>query len=129
VPKKKPDPRETPSPLDTPLGRIELLLEDMRSQNRATVEAMLAAQRETNERIGELDSRLSGRIDSLALAVRGNSKDIRKNSEDIRKNSEDIRKNSEDIQRVEQKLDRKADAESVRDLAARVARLEQARPR
>jgi len=118
--KKKLGARDTLSPLDTPLGRIELLLEDVRSQNSATLEAMLAAQRTTNERISELDRRLSERIDLLALAVRGNSRDIRKNSEDIRKNSEDI-------QRVEQKLDRKADADGVRDLATRVVRLEQTR--
>ena len=133
MPKKKPDSRDALSPLDTPLGRIELLLEDMRSQNGATLEAVLAARRETNERFSELDGRLSGRIDILALAVRANSEASRrveqKLGEDIRKNGEDIRKNGEAIQRVELKLDRKVDAESVRDLSARVVRLERARAR
>ncbi|MEW5847210.1 MAG: hypothetical protein AB2A00_00300 [Myxococcota bacterium] len=77
--------------------------------------------------------------------IRKNSEEIRKNSEDIRKNSEDIRKNSEDIRQMREELrghsdeirvlqqevrdqgdriDRKADAQRVDDLAQRVTELE-----
>jgi hypothetical protein len=109
--------------------RIELLLEDMRSQNAATLEAVIATRHELGERIAELDRSLSSRIGVLEVAVRINSEDIRQNSKDIRQNTVDIRQNtvdirrcSDNIQRVEVKLDTKADASALVDLESRVSR-------
>ena len=74
-----------------------VLIEEMRAQNRATIEAVEASRVVLEGKIDSLARETGGRLTVLEAAVRQNSRDIKKNSEDIRKNSEDIRKNSEDI--------------------------------
>ena len=76
-----------------------VILEDMRSQNRATMEALQATRAALEAKIDEADRNSQARDAVLEAAVRQNSKDIRQNSADIRQNSEDIRKNSEDIRK------------------------------
>src|SRR5689334_7971028 len=71
-----------------------VILEEMRAQNRATIEAVETNRIVLEERIESLARETGGRLTLLETAVRQNSKDIRKNSEDIRKKSEDIRQNS-----------------------------------
>src|SRR5690349_14391661 len=74
-----------------------VLLEEMRAQNRATIEAVEATRVALEGKIETLGRETGDRLTILETAVRQNSADILKNSEDIRKNSEDIRTNSEDI--------------------------------
>src|SRR5438270_8821198 len=76
-----------------------VILEDIRSQNRATMEALQATRAALEEKIDQVDRNSQARDAVLEAAVRQNSKDIRQNSEDILKNSEDIRKNSEDVRK------------------------------
>lgn len=95
-----------------------VILEDIRSQNRATMEALQATRAALEEKIDQVDRNSQARDAVLEVAVRQNSKDIRKNSEDIRKNSEDIRKNSEDIRVLITRVD------ALGPLDQRVAALE-----
>ena len=68
-----------------------VLLEEMRSQNRATIEAVEASRVALEGKIETLGRKTGYRLTILETAVRQNSADILKNSEDIRKNSDDIR--------------------------------------
>jgi uncharacterized protein YlxW (UPF0749 family) len=61
-----------------------VLLEDIRSQNRATIEALQATRDALEEKIDQVDRNSQARDAVLEAAVRQNGKDIRKNSEDIR---------------------------------------------
>ncbi len=61
-----------------------VILEDIRSQNRATMEALQATRAALEEKIDQVDRNSQARDAVLEAAVRQNSKDIRKNSDDIR---------------------------------------------
>ena len=87
------------------------LLEEMRSQNRATIEAVEATRVALEAKIETVGRATGDRLTVLETAVRQNSTDILKNSEDIRENSEDLRKNSEDIRK---------NSEDIRALTERV---------
>jgi len=104
------------SPAKVPEGERGngVLIEEMRAQNRATIEAVEATRVSLEVKIDALARETGGRLTVLEAAVRQNSTDIRKNSTDIRKNSEDIRKNSEDIRK---------NSEDIRVLAERVETL------
>src|SRR5438552_7591776 len=82
-----------------------VILEDIRSQNRATMEALQATRAALEEKIDQVDRNSQARDAVLEAAVRQNSKDIRTNSDDIRKNTEDIRKNSDDIRVLATRVD------------------------
>src|SRR6266536_1862406 len=68
-----------------------VLLEEMRTQNRAAIEAVEANRVALEDKIDALARETGGRLAILETAVRQNSADIRQNSEEIRRNSEDIR--------------------------------------
>jgi methyl-accepting chemotaxis protein len=89
----------------------DVLLEEIRSQNRATIEAVEASREALEAKIDDVDRNSQARDAVLAAAVRQNSRDIRQNSRDILKNSEDILKNSEDIRK---------NSEDIRVLTTRV---------
>ena len=74
-----------------------VILEEMRAQNRATIEAVETIRVTVEQRIDRFERDTQGRFTVLETAVRQNSADIRQNSADILKNSEDIRQNSADI--------------------------------
>jgi len=95
-----------------------VLIEEMRAQNRATIEAVEASRVVLESKIDSLARETGGRLTVLEAAVRQNSRDIKKNSEDVRKNSEDIRKNSEDILVLIERVD------SLGPLDQRVSTLE-----
>src|SRR6266545_6678565 len=61
-----------------------VILEDIRSQNRATMEALQATRAALEEKIDQVDRNSQARDAVLEAAVRQNSKDIRENSEGIR---------------------------------------------
>ena len=61
-----------------------VILEDIRSQNRATIEAVEATRESLEAKIDLVDRNSQARDAVLEAAVRQNSKDILKNSEDIR---------------------------------------------
>lgn len=91
-------PRVTVSDLDHRMRELDdhvrghgIILEEIRSQNRATIEAVESARVALEARIDQVDRGSSSRDALLEAAVRQNSSDILRNGEHIRKNSEDIR--------------------------------------
>jgi len=106
------------SPPRTLKGDNGVLLEEMRAQNRATIEAVEASRVALEDKINSLARETGGRLTVLEAAVRQNSRDIKKNSEDIKKNSEDIRKSGEDIRVLIERVD------SLGPLDQRVSTLE-----
>jgi hypothetical protein len=94
---QKPRPTPPVGSLQEAYSHFTAVLENVEQQNRATIEAVVGAERRLTER-GDLQfQKLESRIQNLELAVRMNSDAILKNSQDILKNSQDIRKNSDDI--------------------------------
>ena len=76
-----------------------VILEEMRSQNRATIEAIEMIRVTVEQRIDRFEHGTGDRFTVLEAAVRQNSTDIRQNTTGIRRNSTDIRKNSADIRK------------------------------
>src|SRR5215213_6018087 len=106
-------------------NRDGVLLEEMRAQNRATIEAVEATRVALENKIDTLARETGGRLTVLETAVRQNSTDIRQNSTDIQKNSDDIRKNGEDIQKNSEDIrknseDIRKNSEDIRVLTERV---------
>lgn len=69
-------PDVTPSSSDD-FGRILVLLEDIRAQNKATIEAVEAGRRESSLEIQRLEARLTARIEILEAVVRHHSEELR----------------------------------------------------
>ena len=61
-----------------------VLIEEMRAQNRATIEAVEASRVVLESKIDSLARETGGHLTVLQAAVRQNSRDIKKNSDDIR---------------------------------------------
>jgi len=61
-----------------------VILEDIRAQNRAVIEAVQGLGIKVERDLANLRAELIERIERLESAVRQNSRDIQKNSEDIR---------------------------------------------
>ncbi len=95
-----------------------VLIDEMRAQNRATIEAVEASRVVLESKIDSLARETGGRLTVLEAAVRQNSRDINQNSRDIKKNSEDIRKSGEDIRVLIDRVD------SLGPLDQRVSTLE-----
>lgn len=108
-------------------GRLEILLEEIRSQNEATIDAVHALGRELRQEFRDEIGRLEQRLATVEAVVRQNSIDIQKNSADIQKNSADIRALREAVERLEQRAEGFADHARLEALERRVAALEAAR--
>jgi methyl-accepting chemotaxis protein len=100
------------------IQRREVIVEEMRAQNRATIEAVETIRLTVEQRLDRFERETQGRFTMLEAAVRQNSADIRTNSDDIRQNSEDIRKNSEDIRKSTEEI--RKNGEDIRALSTRV---------
>jgi hypothetical protein len=128
-------PRVTLSDLDRHMRQIDdrtrgqgVIFEEIRSQNRATIESVAAFRVALEARIDQVDRGNQARDAVLGAAVRQNSADIRKNGEDIRKNSDDIRRNSEDIRKSSEDISvLTARVEALGPLDQRVSALERRR--
>ena len=132
MPGKKPPPKKPPAASEP---AWQVILEEIRSQNRATIEAVQSSHGELKRDIAELRGETTARFQVLEAAVRQNGADIRQNSTDIqdlrgevRQNSADIRilqrevaQNSTDIRRLDEKVD------NLSGLEARVSALERQR--
>ncbi|MGQ0508354.1 MAG: hypothetical protein ACT4TC_23900 [Myxococcaceae bacterium] len=53
-----------------------VLLEEIREQNKATIEAVFSLEQKMDRRFEDLERRLTLRIEALEIAVRKNSEDI-----------------------------------------------------
>lgn len=106
-------------PSATEEGRFTILLEEMREQNRATIEAVFAVKTGLERRIDEFEQRTEARFQVLEFAVKQLASDVRELKTDVAQLK--VR-----MERVEQKLDGKADTPRVEALEARVGILERA---
>jgi len=100
-----------------------VLLERLSSKVDAVIEGIAALTDHGTRSLGDLESKLSARIELLEQVVRQNSVDIQKNSADIRQNSADIQVLRIDIAGLRYDFDRhlgRADG-----LEERVAAVEQ----
>jgi len=88
---------------------LEILLEDIRAQNRATIEAVLSTRQALEAKMDAQRLELLNRIEALEAAVRINSQEIRKNSQEIRKNSQEIRKNSQEIRKNTEEIQKNSE--------------------
>ncbi len=107
------------------LHRFNVLLEDVRSQQNAMLEAIASMGESLERKFDERFTRIEQRLEILESVVRQNSEDIRKNSEDIRKNSEDIETMRIELQRLRKDFDTRDERAQIRALEERVGRLEQ----
>src|SRR5260221_7381653 len=96
-----------------------VILEEMRSQNRATIEAVEKIRVSVEQRMDRFEHDTVDRFTVLEAAVRQNSADSRKNSDDLRQNTVDIRQNGEDIRALSARVD------ALGSLDRRVSALEQ----
>jgi hypothetical protein len=78
--------RASPAKALNDVRGIGVLIEEMRAQNRATIETVEASRVALEGKIDSLARDTGGRLTVLEAAVRQNSRDIKENSEDIRKN-------------------------------------------
>lgn len=107
--KRTPPRRDAPSkraPSSTEQGRFELLLEEMRTQNRATIEAVEAQGAYLGARIDALRDSLTPRIEALEVAVRQHSEAIHRLAERIERLEVRMDRVEQRLDRVEQRLDR-----------------------
>lgn len=74
----------------TPESRTEVLLEEIRAQNRATIEAVQATRQQLQGAVDDLRREHSMRLEVLEGVVRQNSVDIRQQGERLDRNTEAI---------------------------------------
>lgn len=123
-PSRNPRPAPPVGSVQEAYGHFTAVLENIEQQNRATIEAVIGAERRLTERSDLQFQKIESRIQNLELAVRMNSEAIRKNSEDIRKNSEDIASLQRDVQRIGAILGVDRNVNLLAALEARVAAIE-----
>jgi len=99
-----------------------VILEDIRSQNRATIEAVEATRAALEEKIDRVDRESRERDLVLEAAVRDLRKTVEQNSADIRQNTADIRQNSAEIRSLGARV------EALGPLDQRISALERRSP-
>lgn len=112
-------------PSSTATGRLAILLEDIRDQNRATLEAVHALDVKLTRQMEQLRSDLTARIEALEAAVRILAERVQKNTEDTQKNSDAIDRMRREMAEVRLALQAKGNAEALEALERRVRALEQ----
>jgi hypothetical protein len=95
-----------------------VLLEDMRSQNRATIEAVVAARLALEERIERLEAATQSRDALIELAVRDLKVSVQQNGVDIRDLRAGVQQNGIDTRELAGKV------EALARLEERVSALE-----
>ena len=106
----------------------QIILEDIRSQNRATIEAVEASRVEMNARIGHNHEETNARLTVVEAAIRGVAGDVRDLKADVQTLKADVTVLKTDVaglktdlRRVEHKVD------GLGPLGARVTALERSR--
>ncbi len=107
--KPRRQPARTPSgdaPLPTRRGRLEILFEDMRSDNRAVMEAVTSFEGRLSARIDDTNRRMDENFAVLGAAVRQNSTDIRELTGRMDRVETKLDQVDGRLERVEGRLDR-----------------------
>ena len=108
----------------------EVILEEIRSQNRITIEAVQSTRDELKREIAERQERTDGRLQTLESAVRQNSTDIQALRGDVRVLQGDVRVLQTDVGILQTDVrvlqtDVRTLQTDVRTLTGRVERLEE----
>jgi DNA repair ATPase RecN len=111
MPGKKPPPKK-PRAASGPAWQV--IIEEIRSQNRVTIEAVQGTRTELKQEIAELREDTTARFQTLESAVRALRKDVHNVADKVEQNGADIRR-----------LDEKVD--NLSGLEARVSALERQR--
>jgi hypothetical protein len=91
-----------------------VILEDMRSQNRATIEAVEASRLALEQRIDRLDQETRARDATLEFAIRSLTVNVQQNTVDIQQNTVNIQQNTLDIRDLSAKVETLARLEECR---------------
>jgi prophage DNA circulation protein len=99
----------------------QVILEDIRSQNRATIEAVEASRVEMNARFDQGQEQTVARFTVVEAAIRNVTNDVRELKTDVKILKTDVAGLQTDLRRVEGKVD------GLSSLEARVTALERSR--
>ena len=99
----------------------EVILEDIRSQNRATIEAVWSVRDELKREIAERQELTDARLQTLESAVRQNSTDVLTLQGDVRNLQRDVHNLADKVEHLDEKVD------TLSGLEARVSTLERQR--
>ena len=102
-----------------------VLMEEMASQNRATIEAVQALSQRIDKRFEEAEVRGDRRFQSLEAAVRMSSKGLQRLTEATESLSAQMHALIGRVDRIEQVLSMRAEPSSASDLEARIRRIEE----
>lgn len=105
-------------PSETEEGRFTLLLEEMREQNRATIEAVFAVKVGLERRIDQFEQRTESRFQVLEFAVKQLASDVRELKTDVAQLKTSVARLEVRMERVEQKLGGTEDTPQVEPLKA-----------
>lgn len=101
------------------------ILEEVRSQQTAMLEAISAWGERLERKFDVEFSRVNERLDNLEAAVRQNSLDIKKNSDDIRRLNAEVADLRAEVRQLRTDFDGRHEKAQIAVLEARVTRLEQ----
>jgi hypothetical protein len=111
MPSKKRTPGPTLQTIVDEMRSHSVILEDMRSQNQATIEAVFASRQALEERSERLERRLEGleretrsRDASLELAIRDLKVSVQQNTVDIRDLHASVHQNTLDVRELAGKV-------------------------
>jgi predicted RNase H-like nuclease (RuvC/YqgF family) len=106
----------------------EVIIEEMRSQNRATIEAVHGMRDELKRDIAELREDTTARFQTLESAVRHNSTDIQTLQRDVRNHSTDIQTLQRDVRNLADKVEHLEEkVDTLSSIETRVSALERQR--
>ena len=92
----------------TAVERMNVLLEDIKAQNRVTLEAVLSSKEELERKFGERFERIEERLDRVEDAIRHHSKEIAELREELHQLRNDFAQR-EELARLDA-LERRVDA-------------------
>ncbi len=120
------------APSDTAAGRVALLLEQIQEQNKATIEAVFAAEKRIRDDFGQRFDSLERRVAALEFVVKQHSEQLgrlesRMDGLESRMDrlEAEVRELKDAVSRIAGRLDEFATRAELKALEQRVAALEQ----
>ena len=104
-----PDPKPRRTPKDKPpsaslRGQLALLREDMRSQNRLTIEAVESTSQRLEQKIDQVQTDLGQRIDVLTMVVQSHSQTLAQHGQTLAQHSQTLAQHGQTLAQHSQTL-------------------------